>query len=462
VNIHPGLRTKVTLAYTLAFGVMFAGFALLVYRNTRDASIAKLDASMETYAGKIEAEVQEQKGERIFPAPEEFRALPTGGLENPRYLLRALDGRPVLDDSLLGPLAPPARDALRGSPTRETAQIDGGEWRLYSGPVEVSDTAAFLVSIGVPMTAIESTLGTLRVFFLFAVPAVLLLAALAAWFITRAAFAPVTSMIGTAARISARNLGDRLSLPHARDEIRLLGETLNGMIERIEKAFDAQRQFVADASHELRTPLTIIRSELEFLTKRRRGKKEDAELRAIAAEVERLAGMADNLMLLSRLDDSPGVLKREPLRVDEVIVECVRDMSSLYRERGVRLEVRINEAVEISGDREGMQRVLLNLLENSLKFTKRGGRVRVALGRDSGDDLPVHVTVEDTGCGIAPGDLPHVFRRFFRGEASRGKEGGSGLGLAIVDHLVRLQGGIIAVESERGRGTVMSIRLPQA
>ncbi|HTO93898.1 MAG TPA: HAMP domain-containing sensor histidine kinase [Bacteroidota bacterium] len=462
MNTLPGLRTKVALAYTLVFGVIFAAFAWLVYRNTREASIATLDASMETYAGKIEAEVQEQTGERIFPVAEEFRALPSGGLENPRYLLRTVAGRIVLDDSLIAPLAPPARDALRGSPMRETAQIDGGEWRLYSGTVEVSDTVTFLVSVAAPMTAVESALGTMRILFLFAVPAVLLLAALAAWLITRAAFAPVTAMIGTAARISARNLGDRIPLPRARDEIRLLGETLNSMIDRIEKAFDAQRRFVADASHELRTPLTIIRSELEFMTKRRRGRKEAAGLRAVAAEVDRLARMADNLLLLSRLDDAPGVLRREPLRVDEVIVECVRDMSSLYRKKGVRLDVHIDEAVEISGDREGMQRVLLNLLDNSLKFTKRGGRVRVALGRDARGDLPVHVTVEDTGCGIVPGDIPHVFRRFFRGESSRAMEGGSGLGLAIVDHLVRLQGGMIAVDSERGKGTVVSIRLPPA
>jgi len=462
VNARPGIRTRVTLAYTLVFGVIFSSFAWLVYRNTRDASIAKLDASLETYAGRIEAEVEEQTGERIFPAPQEFRDLSTGDLDGPRYILRAPDGSPVLDDSVLAPLAPEARAAARSGPSLMTVPIDGRESRLYSGPVEVSDTVAYLVTVAAPMTAVESTLGTMRVLFLFAVPAVLLLAALAAWLITRAAFAPLTSMIATAGRISARNLGDRLALPLARDEIRLLGETLNSMMDRIEKAFDAQRQFVADASHELRTPLTIIRSEIEFMSAKGRGRAKAADLRAIAAEVDRLAKMAENLLLLSRLEASPGALKREPIRLDEVIVECVRAMSPLYRDGGVALGVHIGEAVEISGDREGMQRVLLNLLENSLKFTPRGGRVRIALGKDPGGDLPVHVTVEDTGCGIAPADLPHVFRRFFRGESSRGREGGSGLGLAIVDHLVKLQGGMIALESEKGRGTVVSLRFPLA
>ena len=462
MNIHPGLRTKVTLAYTLVFGVMLSGFALLVYRNTRDASIAKLDASIETYAGKIEAEVQEQTGERILPAPEEFHALSAGDIENPRFLLRALDGRTVLDDSVVAPVAPDVRQTLRRGRIVETMQIGGRLWRLYSGPVEVNDTVAYVVTVSASMTAVDSALGAMRLLFLIAIPAVLLLAAIAAWLITRAAFAPVTSMIATAGQISARNLGDRLALPRAHDEIRLLGETLNSMMGRIEKSFDAQRQFVADASHELRTPLTIMRSELEFMTTKGRRKGEAAELRAIAGEVDRLARMAENLLLLSRLDASPGALKLAPVRIDEVVVECVRVMSPLYRDRGISLDVRIDEATEISGDREGMERVLLNLLENSLKFTKRGGRVRVALGRDEEGDLPVHVNVEDTGCGIPPGDLPHIFRRFFRGESSRGEEGGSGLGLAIVDNLVRIHGGIIAVESERGKGTIMSIRLPLA
>ena len=462
MNVHPGVRTRVTLAYTLVFGVILSAFAWLVERNTRDAATAKLDASLETFAGKIEAEVEEQTGEGIFPAPQEFRALPPGALDNPRYLLTALDGRPVLDDSVLAPLAPPPRDVRGAGTMRETTQLNGQPYRLYSGPVEVSDTVAFYVTVAAPMTAIESMLGAMRVLFFFAVPAVLILAAVAAWFITRAAFAPVTSMIATAERISALNLGDRLALPGARDEIRRLGETLNSMMDRIEKAFDAQRQFIADASHEVRTPLTIIRSELELMAKDRRTKGKAADIRAIAAEVDRLARMAENLLLLSRLDAAPGSLQHESVRIDEVIVECVRDMSPLYREGGVALGVHIGEAVEIAGDREAMQRVLLNLLDNSLKFTQRGGRVRVQLGKDAEGDLPVHVTVSDTGCGIAPADIPHIFRRFFRGESSRGTKGGSGLGLAIVDHLVRLQGGIIAVESERGRGTVMSIRLPLA
>jgi two-component system phosphate regulon sensor histidine kinase PhoR len=116
--------------------------------------------------------------------------------------------------------------------------------------------------------------------------------------------------------------------------------------------------------------------------------------------------------------------------------------------------------METRGDREGMKRIVLNILENSLKFTKRGGHVSVSLGNDPASELPVLVTVRDTGCGIAPRDLPHIFGRFFRAGETRGEGEGSGLGLAIVDHIVKLHRGMIAVESEPGRGTTIALRFP--
>jgi signal transduction histidine kinase len=455
------VRSRVAIAYTLVFGVIFAGFAYLVYRNSRETSVTKLDASILTYAGKIEAEVEEQSAEHLFPAPGEFRSLSPGDLSGQRFMLRSMGGRVVIDDSLLAASPLPAGPVRKGTEsTIETVSLGGENYRVYTGPVEVSDTAAFVLTLASPMTGVESGLERLRILFLFSVPALLILAAIAAYLITRAAFAPVSSMITTARRISADNLGARLALPRSRDEVRLLGETLNGMMDRIENAFKAQRQFIADASHEIRTPLTIIRSDLELLQKQSRRTSLRKEIGAIVAEVNRLATMAENLLLLSKLDAAPDSLRFENVRIDEVIVECVSNIHPLFRARGVTLNVRIGEALEMKGDRDGMKRILLCLLENSLKFTRRGGRVIVSLRKDPASDMPVLVTVQDTGCGIAPDDLPHIFGRFFRAGETRGGGGGSGLGLAIVDHLVKLHRGKIAVESEPGRGTTIALRFP--
>jgi signal transduction histidine kinase len=455
------VRTRVAIAYTLVFGVVFTAFAYLVYRNSREASMAKLDASILMYAGKIASEVEEQRNEHLFPVSGEFRSLSPGDLTGQRFLVRSLDGRVVIDDSVLAGVPYASARSVQGADeTFGICGLGGENFRVYTGPVEVNDSAAYTLSVAASMAPVEADLEKLRLLFWLAIPAVLVVASIGAYVITRAAFLPVSSMIATARRISSDNLGSRLRLPDSRDEVRLLGETLNGMMDRIENAFSAQRQFIADAAHEIRTPLTIIRSDLELLRKRAKSSSKTREIGAIMAEVDRLARMAENLLLLSRLDAAPTSLENEPVRIDEVIVQCVRDMNPLFRKKGVVLGLHIGEAMEIRGDMEGMKRIVLNLLENSLKFTKRGGRVSVSLGNEPGAEMPVVVTVQDTGCGIAPRDLPRIFGRFFRAGETRGAGGGSGLGLAIVEHLVKLHRGIISVESEPGKGTTFALRFP--
>ncbi|HTY57489.1 MAG TPA: HAMP domain-containing sensor histidine kinase [Bacteroidota bacterium] len=446
------IRSRLAFAFTGVFGLIFAGFALLVYTNSRDAALTKLDASLRSWAGRIEAEVEEQSAEGVFPAPQEFRSLSPADLTGQRFMLRALDGRVVIDDSLLSPVSPAG--------SLQTCSIGGEACRVYAGPVEVDDTAAYVLTASASTAGVESALERLRVFLLVTVPAVLLLAAVAAWLIARSALSPVSSMIATARKISADNLGARLDLPRTQDEIRLLGETLNGMMDRIEDAFKAQRQFIADASHEIRTPLTIIRSDLELLGKRSTEGRRTKEIGRIVGQVDRLSAMAENLLLLSRLEAAPASLDFRRMRIDETIVECVREMTPLFREKGVALGVRIDEGLEIMGDREGMRRTILNLLDNSLKFTKRRGRVQISLGNEEGADLPVTVNVQDTGCGIPPADLPHIFNRFFRSGEHRGEGVGSGLGLAIVDQIVKSHRGTVAVESQPGKGTVVALRFP--
>jgi signal transduction histidine kinase len=365
----------------------------------------------------------------------------------------------MLDDSVLAGAVPLSARSVRGTEgTFVIREIGGEKFRLYTGTVEVNDSAAFTLTVAALMAPVEDDLERLRLLFWLTVPAMLVIASIAAYLITRAAFLPVSSMIATARGISPDNLSSRLTLPDTRDEVRLLGETLNSMMDRIERAFEAQRQFIADASHELRTPLTIIRSDLELLQKKGGGSTRGREIAGIVAEVDRLSKMAGDLLLLSRLDAAPDSLRFERVRIDEVIVECVQNIHPLFRAAGISLRVHIAEAVEMTGDRDGIKRILLCLLENSLKFTKRRGKVSVSLEKEPESGLQVRVTVRDTGCGIAPGDLPRIFGRFFRAGDARREGGGSGLGLAIVDRLVNLHKGSIAVESEPGRGTTVVLR----
>ncbi|HUI65221.1 MAG TPA: HAMP domain-containing sensor histidine kinase [Bacteroidota bacterium] len=458
MTIRLSIRTKVTVAYTLVFGLMLCGFAFLVYRTIREAQRAELDAYLRTFAERLGAEVEEQYSEGAFPVISEFNAIGGEGLSRPHYLLRDLAGRTVIEDTLLEPMVGGAPiDTL---PVYREIQRGEADWRVLSNPVEVNDRITFAVTVSSSLDGVEAQLAMLRLLFLAVIPAGLVLAALAASLIARAAFAPVTSMIATANDISAENLQARLELPVARDEIRLLGETLNSMMTRIQRAFEAQRQFIADASHEIRTPLTVIRSNLEFLHRKLRRAEPQAALRDTVAELDRLSRMAENLLVLSRLENPDAVRERTAVRLDELIVECVHAMDPLFKSKGVRLDVHIGEAVEMPADREAIKCAMVNLLDNGLKFTRRRGRVSARLERDTSGELPVHVSVQDTGCGIAPADLPHIFTRFFRSSATRGETAGSGLGLAIVDEIVRMHRGMVAVESTPGHGTIISLHFP--
>jgi signal transduction histidine kinase len=266
-------------------------------------------------------------------------------------------------------------------------------------------------------------------------------------------------MVETAHSITAARLDSRVAVPRAKDEIRVLAETLNEMMERIDAAFRTQRQFVADASHEIRTPLTIIRSELEF-AQRNPGKLESEEsIRIALGELDRLARLADGLLMLARLDAPGFSLTTRLIRLDELLIECVRHMNEPAAKRSVTLDIRVDEVVELQADRDWLKSVVLNLLDNAIHYSPEGGTILISLTVPSKGS--VSIAVEDSGPGIAPNDLPHIFKRFYRADTERSREGGSGIGLAIADEVVRLHSGEITVESTPGKGARFVVRLPR-
>jgi signal transduction histidine kinase len=453
------ITAKIILAYTVVFGLTLAGFAFVIYQNSKKAELGKLDARMENHANKVQAEIEEQKSQGAFPAVGTLSAIRTEGLHHLRFRLLDKNGKLVLGDtSLAGLSLEPWPDNQSVSPRWGFVKLKGHRQRSLWMPVEVDDRIEFLAQFVVPLTEVEENLQRLRLLFLVVGPAALLLTAGAAFFITRIAFKPISSMVETARSITAAKLDSRLTVPRTKDEIRKLAETLNEMMERIDAAFRTQRQFVADASHEIRTPLTIIRSELEF-AERNLGKPQSEEsIRVALRELERLARLSDGLLMLARLDAPGFSLTTRTIRLDELLIECVRHMNESAARRRVTLDIRVEEAVELPADRDRLKSVLLNLLDNAIHYSPEGGTIRLSLTAVSNGN--VRVTVEDSGPGIAPSDLPHIFKRFYRADTERSREGGSGLGLAIADQVVRLHGGRITVESTLGKGSKFVVELP--
>jgi two-component system OmpR family sensor kinase len=275
--------------------------------------------------------------------------------------------------------------------------------------------------------------------------------------IVRSAFKPISAMIETAEHTSASDLTRRVSVGNTRDEVHALGSALNTMVERIDSAFRAQKQFIADASHEIRTPLTIIQSETEFARQRVRETKSRESLDIVLAEIEHLRKLSDDLLLIAKLDSSQARLDRQRINLHQVVSDCVQKMRPFAKQRSVSLLYDDSPQVYLMADKERIRSAVLNLLDNAVRYSGRKTAVRAAVSRQ-GDSATI--TVEDNGAGIPPEELPHIFDRFHRGPSARAEHSGSGLGLSIVGKIVELHGGTVSVQSEKGLGSRFIVRLP--
>jgi len=287
-------------------------------------------------------------------------------------------------------------------------------------------------------------------FFVGVVPAILV----GGWIAGRA-LEPVDRMITEVREITdGRSLHRRLAVPMERDELGRLAETLNQMMTRLERSFAALRRFTADASHELKTPLTVVRAGVErAITRPDMPPETLAALEETLQEVNRMTELLESLLTLARADEGRADLHRESVDLRDIIAEAGETGELLAEHAGVGIDIRLPpEPLVFPVDRSRIRQLALNLIENAVKYTPRGGQVSVELGTNDGRAV---FTVADTGIGIAPGDLPHVFDRFLACDSARtrtSERAGTGLGLAICKWIAEAHGGTIEVQSRPGRG----------
>lgn len=278
------------------------------------------------------------------------------------------------------------------------------------------------------------------------------------------ALRPLIEIERTSRRIARGELSVRIATPPTNDELGRLARSFNHMVARLETAFHKQKRFVADVSHELRTPLTALSGSLEMLLiGADQGDPEATRrlARGMYAEVQRMNRMVEDLLVLTRLDDGKIALRQEQIDVGMLLNTVYEQAELLAHGQELRREVAADLA-SVRADRDHLQQVLLNLVDNALKFTPAGGRVELRARSDQRNS--VMITVSDTGQGIDPAALPHVFDRFYRADLARSRSpqqaGGSGLGLAIVRELVEAQDGRIEITSTPGQGTTVTLLFP--
>jgi heavy metal sensor kinase len=281
------------------------------------------------------------------------------------------------------------------------------------------------------------------------------------YFLIGRALATVDHIARSAEQISLQNLSGRLPIARSGDEIEDLSVALNRMIARLDEAFQNSKRFVADASHELRTPLTVLRGELESLVESEPLNPAVREqLGSVLEEVDRLAKVVEGLLTLSRLD--AGEAQREWLRLDlaKLTVSTADQMSLLAEDKSIVIQCTTPAPVFVQGDRTRLKQVIVNLLDNAIKYTPPKGSVSLQVYARDGRAC---LEIADSGIGIPPDVLPHVFDRFFRADQARSRDlGGAGLGLAIVRSICVAHSGRVEVESVENRGSRFRVELPLA
>ena len=279
------------------------------------------------------------------------------------------------------------------------------------------------------------------------------------WWLMRKALSPVTTLTRAAARIHEGNLNEQIPRTGNGDEMDQLTQVFNDMTGRLDKSFNRIREFTLHASHELKTPLTVMHAELETALRDEAGANRERLLSQLD-EVQRLSKIVDGLSLLTKADAGLITLKHEPVRLDELVRDSYADAQILARPHHVSVELQRCEEILLPGDRHRLRQLLLNLTDNAIKYNQTGGNVNLDLHRNSEF---AELEIRNTGPGIPAEMRNRVFDRFFRGDASHNSAvDGCGLGLSIAQWIVTAHGGRIGIESESGKWTTVTVRLPLA
>ncbi len=456
-------RTRLTLWYTLLLAgtlVVLGGVALFAVERVLYAS---LNDSLRARAQSFEAAVSHELSEGERGGSSREVVAQASGLD----VLRAWDsrGRPIysVEDGARPPTAATIAPAAPDAAVVSTERLPSGlTVRVVTQALRAGGLPLGVVQVGRSTADIENALATLRVLGVAGLALSLALATLGGAFLARRALAPVERVTREAELIGADDLSRRLSLDLPDDEMGRLAQAFDAMIARLEAAFERQRRFTADASHELRTPLGIIRSQVDVAL----GQPRTAEhyvrvLQGVRAETDRLTRLTERLLTLARAEGRE-TLTLVPVDVQDLVAEAGTSVAGRARDQGVRLDVTIYDVPEVHGDPVWLTQLLFNLLDNALRHTPGGGKIALTLeSAPAGEPDGAIIRINDTGEGIAPEHLPHLFERFYRTDAGRARStGGAGLGLAICDWVAQSHGGSISVASTLGAGTTFTVWLP--
>jgi heavy metal sensor kinase len=438
ISFMRSFRAQLTALYLAFFSLLFVLFSAFLYGELSRSLTARLEDTLaseaETAAVLFPDELQEMKGDAAAAAREVIGELKVHG-----------DFVTIREGSRVLAASPQAAPHPRDPSATRTVQAGG---------------RAYQIAVSAPLDSIHAELAVVRRAIFIALPLILVLAGLGGYGLATRSLRPLGGMAEQARRITGSNLETRIEIANAADELAVLVTSFNELLARLDQSFDTMRRFVADASHELRTPISVIRGEADVALSKERSPAEYREsLAVVLDESRRLSRLVDDLLNLARADAGHVTLQTHDFYLNELLAECCRSVQGLAGARGLRLECRTGSDLQFTGDEQLLRRLVINLLDNAIRYTPSGGTVTAALEAGA---KSVRLRVSDTGIGIAPTDAARIFERFYRaGEARNRQDGGFGLGLAIVKWIAESHRGTVECASQLGHGSSFTVTLPK-
>lgn len=460
-----GLRVRLTLWYVLLMGLTLCLFSGFLYFRLQATMLNSIDVQLNVAVSQAVATLDDEDGEPAFEDPD-YALVGSAGSTFKQEDFALLLFRP--DGSLQGGLGDYEEVPPVASLSQDYVTLEGDEssWRVYTRPIKQGQRVMGWLQAAHSLELVDETLASMRYQLLLGLPLVLLLAGVVGIFLADRALRPITAITRTAQEIGASDLARRIGYQGPADEVGSLANTFDQMLERLQHAFLKERRFTADAAHELRTPLTVLKGKIEVALSRRRSEIEyyEQKLYDLGEHVDRLIRLSSDLLMLSRFDqlgsanDDQQQKLSERVNLTDTLYATADFMQPLAEEKSQTISLELPPKLILHGDEDNLVRLFLNLVENAIKYTPAGGQISVQAETNKRE---IRVAIQDTGPGIPPEHIPHLFERFYRVNNDRSRAtGGSGLGLSLAHQIVQQHKGRIDVQSTVGEGSTFTVYLP--
>jgi heavy metal sensor kinase len=465
------VRVRLALWHTAVVAAVLVAFAAATYSYLARSTMGRVDEMLREAAHAYLVELRGEARDAPEVASAAAEAAGTFRLGEMRVLVLGPGGWLMAENPAdAGTAQVPSDEVMRALSGRRgpsaaafTLAAAGETDRVLATNARVEAGTVTVVTV-LPLRERQAALERVRRAFLLAIPVALLLAGAGGYLLARRSLGPVVVMSARAARIGTGNLYERLPVPNPRDELGHLAAVFNGLLARLSTAIEQQRRFMADAAHELRTPVAIIRGESDVALSRQERTPEEYRdaLAVVHDEGRRLSRVVDDLFLLARADAGQQPLQPTELYLSELAADCARAMRTLAEARGITLNLKAAGDAPFRGDEGLLHRLVVNLLDNAVKYGPEGGEVVLEVGRWNGS---WRLAVCDHGPPIPPEVRSKLFERFYRADRSRARTaasatGGAGLGLAIARWIAESHGGSLRLESSDLRGNEFVVLLP--